>query len=228
MPVNFRPFLICAGLSVLAHLGLLGLEFGRQPPPPPEVSSRMEVGLISITRRPDFRPAQAPAGPPAPSPERPDPAPAEVSFSSQVPPPVAVSFEGETCRPAPPPPFPTPPDLPDPGREKTLASRTRFGSAALDPFRTAAPLYGENSPPAYPDQARRNGWSGEVLVRVAVADDGGVTATALELSSGYRVLDAAALAALRRWHFVPARRGDLAVTSEVLVPVRFRLADTAE
>lgn len=226
--MKFRPLLICAGLSVLAHLGLLGLEFGQQPPLPPQAASRMEVGLVTMTRRPYFRRTQAPAGHSLLSRKRTVTAPAEVSFSSHAPRPVAVAFEGETCRPVSPPSFPTPPVLPDPGREKTGVPRTQSGPAAMDPVRIAAPLYAENSPPAYPVQARRNGWSGEVLVRVAVATDGWVSATDLELSSGYPVLDTAALAAVRRWHFVPARRGSLAVASQVLVPVRFRLAESAE
>ncbi|MFW6162471.1 MAG: energy transducer TonB, partial [Planctomycetota bacterium] len=44
-------------------------------------------------------------------------------------------------------------------------------------------------------------------------------------SSGHAVLDEAAVAAVRRWRFTPARAGGAAVTAEVEIPIRFRLSD---
>ena len=114
--------------------------------------------------------------------------------------------------------------LPDPARELAATARSQASSAASRPLLAAAPLYADNPPPAYPERARRNGWSGEVLVKVAVDASGEVTATDLENSSGYPILDAAAIAAVRDWHFVPARQGSRTLPGEVLVPIRFRLA----
>jgi protein TonB len=45
----------------------------------------------------------------------------------------------------------------------------------------------------------------------------------IRTSSGSGRLDEAALEAVRRWKFVPARRGDEAVEAWVLVPVAFSL-----
>jgi protein TonB len=87
----------------------------------------------------------------------------------------------------------------------------------------AQPLYAENPPPAYPRLARQRGWQGEVLLQVRVGSSGQVLAARVERSTGYPVLDRAALQAVLDWHFQPARRGPLAVESEVRVPVRFRL-----
>jgi len=43
-------------------------------------------------------------------------------------------------------------------------------------------------------------------------------------SSGSRVLDNAAFSAVKKWTFVPARRGPRAVESVVEVPVKFALS----
>ena len=63
-----------------------------------------------------------------------------------------------------------------------------------------------------------------MVVWVGVDADGGVTGTKVETSSGYPVLDQAALRAVRKWRFFPAHRGAQTLAGEVLVPIRFRLA----
>jgi protein TonB len=83
--------------------------------------------------------------------------------------------------------------------------------------------YLRNPPPAYPAAARRNGEEGTVTLRVLVSADGAPREVALERSSGSSALDAAALATVRTWRFVPARRGAEALDAWVLVPVVFRL-----
>jgi len=45
----------------------------------------------------------------------------------------------------------------------------------------------------------------------------------LRTSSGYERLDHIALETVRQWKFVPARRGDEAVSAWVLVPISFSL-----
>ena len=42
-------------------------------------------------------------------------------------------------------------------------------------------------------------------------------------SSGYLLLDQAALKAVRHWKFQPGRIGNISVESTVTVPIRFRL-----
>lgn len=80
-----------------------------------------------------------------------------------------------------------------------------------------------NEPPAYPTVARRRGYSGTVELRVEVLADG--TAGRIELlkSSGYGVLDEAAMTSVRRWRFRPASRGGVSEPSWIDVPVIFRL-----
>jgi len=103
--------------------------------------------------------------------------------------------------------------------------------AAAAPQEPPAPLvlprsdaaYLQNPAPAYPVLSRRAGEQGKVLVRVVVRPDGAPETVELRQSSGAVRLDEAALAAVRKWRFVPARRGDMPVTAAVIVPVVFSL-----
>ena len=71
--------------------------------------------------------------------------------------------------------------------------------------------------------SRRRGEEGKVVLRVRVSPLGTPLAVAIKESSGYLPLDEAARAAVEKWRFVPARRGDDAVESTVLVPLNFTL-----
>jgi protein TonB len=83
--------------------------------------------------------------------------------------------------------------------------------------------YLNNLEPAYPAISRRLGEQGRVVLSVSVSDRGDVLAVEVNQSSGHARLDDAAIDAVKRWRFVPARRGGEAVESTVLVPLRFRL-----
>jgi protein TonB len=89
----------------------------------------------------------------------------------------------------------------------------------------AQPAYVQNAAPVYPRLARERGWQGLVALRVEVLADGSVGQVEVETSSGYGVLDRAALSAVRAWRFLPARLGHLALVSWVVVPVRFELVE---
>jgi protein TonB len=83
---------------------------------------------------------------------------------------------------------------------------------------------GLNNPkPAYPLTARRRGLQGRVVIAAQVRGDGRCTETRIRHSSGHELLDNAARDAVRRWHFVPARRGDTPIDAWVEVPIVFRL-----
>lgn len=83
--------------------------------------------------------------------------------------------------------------------------------------------YLENPAPAYPSASRRLGEEGKVVLRVFVEPDGRPSAVEVRTGSGSTRLDDAALDAVRRWKFLPARRGDQAVGAWVLVPIAFHL-----
>ncbi len=77
--------------------------------------------------------------------------------------------------------------------------------------------------PEYPYVARLRGWQGRVVVRALVDATGFVSRVRLVRSSGHRVLDDAALEAVRGWRCSPARLNGVAVPYWVEVPVVFRL-----
>ncbi|MGB0126250.1 MAG: energy transducer TonB, partial [Rhodocyclaceae bacterium] len=79
--------------------------------------------------------------------------------------------------------------------------------------------------PVYPALARRMGEEGRVVLRVHVDPNGRPGSIAIRTSSGSERLDQAATAAVARWRFVPARRGDTAVSASVLVPIVFNLTE---
>lgn len=83
--------------------------------------------------------------------------------------------------------------------------------------------YLQNPKPTYPHASRRLGEEGKVLLRVFVSADGSPEKIELRSSSGFHRLDHAAQEAVSRWRFVPAKRGDQAVTAWVVVPIVFSL-----
>lgn len=83
--------------------------------------------------------------------------------------------------------------------------------------------YLRNPPPPYPPMSRRMGETGKVLLRVLVNADGTAANVELKTSSGSSRLDDSALRTVRRWRFVPAKRGDTPVQSWVVVPIIFKL-----
>jgi len=92
----------------------------------------------------------------------------------------------------------------------------------------AMPEYLRNPAPVYPEQARERNWQGTVVLKVLVAQDGRSARLRVEKSSGYPILDTAALRAVRTWQFLPARAGRFTFSSWIKVPVRFVLVDEAE
>ncbi len=83
--------------------------------------------------------------------------------------------------------------------------------------------YGTNPKPKYPAIARSRGWQGQVLLRVSVSADGLSETVTVHQSSGHDILDESAVAAVEKWKFIPAKRGNTAVASTVIVPINFTL-----
>jgi periplasmic protein TonB len=90
-------------------------------------------------------------------------------------------------------------------------------------IREATPAYLANPSPEYPAIARRRGYEGTVLVEVLVSRDGRVEDLRLLQSSGYSVLDQAAMTSMKGWLFEPATINEEKVEMWVKVPVRFHL-----
>jgi len=88
---------------------------------------------------------------------------------------------------------------------------------------TARPLGGYQVKPRYPESARRAGVQGVTTLRVRVLENGRVAEVIVDQSAGFRDLDVAAIDAVKKWLFEPARQGKSPVAVWVLLPVKFEL-----
>ena len=155
--------------------------------------------------------------PPAPRPSR-NAAPAVVADAAPTPPAPAPLPVGEA--------EPVAEPVPQHAALRTPAEVEPAVAAAVTPATTPASFdaaYLGNPPPRYPLAARRMGEQGTVLLLVQVGENGRVSAVEVSQSSGSGRLDRAALDAVANWRFEPARRGSIAVTAAVEVPIVFRL-----
>ncbi len=78
-------------------------------------------------------------------------------------------------------------------------------------------------PPVYPVRARQMEQEGVSVVRALIDPEGQSREVRLWRSSGYEMLDQAALNAVRGWAFNAARVGDRPVLAWVEIPVQFKL-----
>lgn len=167
-----------------------------EPPPPPR---RVSVRVCAVTRL------------------RPNPhCPESVTLEF-----VAGTEPREGCAlhqapPPPPPPVAPPPPEPAPAPPKEeKREEPRFTPARLV----------HTVKPEYPPAAVAGDRVGVVVVRAMVRADGSCGDVEVAQSSGSRVLDNAALKAVRKWRWEPARRGEEPVASTVRCRIRFELEE---
>jgi TonB family protein len=80
-------------------------------------------------------------------------------------------------------------------------------------------------PPLYPELAKKAGLEGKVWVKVFI-DEQGKVEKALMDSSTNSVFDGAALDAIKQWEFTPAKKDGKPIKCEIVVPFKFKLADS--
>ncbi len=100
------------------------------------------------------------------------------------------------------------------------ADRGIEASAGFNPVR-----YARTVKPRYPATARRAGWQGTTVLKVRVDSQGAPDRVTVDRTSGFDILDAAAVKAMGRWRFHPARRGNHRVAAWVRIPVTFKLKE---
>ncbi len=61
------------------------------------------------------------------------------------------------------------------------------------------------------------------MLRVSVGPDGTPLEVDVQNTSGYPILDSAALNAVRQWRFIPAMQAGAPVRAVAEVPIRFQL-----
>lgn len=115
---------------------------------------------------------------------------------------------------------PAPPVAPQP-----VAAPTPPAPPAPKPITPASANAGylHNPAPEYPALAMRRNWEGTVLLRVHVLANGKPSEIQVQKSSGRTQLDDAALSAVKRWSFVPAKQGNDPIDGWVSVPIEFKL-----
>jgi len=187
------------------HVGLFLLVMAAKTIAPQIMEMPMIVELLPAPKMeepPQAKPLPVikpePVRKPQPTPKT--PAPVLETTSSEVPAPAAPVAPPVEAPPAPP--APAAPAI----------SQARFDADYL-----------RNPPPPYPPLSRRMGEEGRVILRVSVNPQGTADAVEVRTSSGSARLDESALKTVRNWRFIPAKRGDVAVQSWVLVPIIFKL-----
>ena len=83
--------------------------------------------------------------------------------------------------------------------------------------------YLSNPAPDYPPMSRRIGEEGRVLMKVLVTAEGSAAQVEIEKTSGSERLDKAAMAAVKQWRFIPAKKNNQPLSAYVLVPIKFAL-----
>jgi protein TonB len=213
---------------VAAHVLLAVLLLRAESWVPPAAERVLAVSLLSDVAPAPTRPERTPnAAPPRPRTiETPPPAqiagPAEVVAATpfEAPrPPAPAPVAAAPVAAAPAPPTDKTPAAPPPASSPAPASPP---APAVTPARFDAD-YLDNPKPGYPPVSRRLGEEGRVVLRVRVDSAGLAVEAQVHASSGFDRLDSAALSTVRRWKFVPARRGSEAVAATVLVPITFSL-----
>lgn len=204
-------------LAVLLHAGAAIALWQYQP----LRSAIREAAPLMVSLIAAPRPVEKP---------QPRPKPMPVKRKTEAKPPVTPPImTSATDAPAP---FvaPPPPALPS-DAAMPPASSPSMPSAPAAPAPPPPPIvqpsynadYLQNPAPRYPPLARRMGQQGKVVLRVLVNPAGAADQVEVRASSGSELLDAAALDAVRRWRFVPARQGAQPVAAWVLVPITFTL-----
>lgn len=207
-----RDALLLTGVSLalhgaLAYLLVHGAAEEGEPVVPPQTPpmvvelSRPPSDAPPTVEPPQYRPPQlaAPATPRSVAP-------------AQTPRPVAEAAVTPTPAPAPQPAAGAP-AAPSPGPvEETIT----------EPSASAAYLH--NPTPEYPPYAQRQGWEGKVLLRVHVLASGRPDSVEVHKSSGRRLLDEAALTAVKGWTFAPAHKGKTPIDGWASVPIEFSLS----
>ncbi len=221
------------GASMLVHGAALiaivsQFEFDEKQADTPPLVPPVSIEVLapaqpapSIAHAPIAQPPAAPA-PAAREPTRqttPRPPRPAVPHASAAPAPLPSSLPVQN----------TPPTQSAPASSSAPAAPSAASAAPAPPPEPAvAPPIGNaaylnNPPPRYPQSAQEEGWEGRTVLRVHVDALGHPIGVQMHASSGHDVLDKAALAAVRQWTFVPAKRGATPIDGWVDVPLDFRL-----
>ena len=223
------------GIVIALHAGLLCLVMMAKTVVPALLETPLMVQFIEPPKPLEMAAAPRPSSPAPPKreavrPPRPTPAPPRNVPTPPQPfdtPPLETTASSEPA----PARVPVVAEPPPAAARSGLSSGVSQGSPATGASGGGGDSVGarfdadylKNPAPPYPPQSRRIGEEGKVILRVFVTADGSAQQVEIKTSSGSDRLDESAQRTVRRWKFIPARRGGIAVESWVLVPIVFKL-----
>jgi periplasmic protein TonB len=213
-------YLLLALVSVLLHFCVwLWFQQPRERPTPVTPPRVLQLSLQRLAPLPVVPPPPLPVIEPPP-------------VVTATPPPKPKLKPRPTPKPAPkpkpPPPLapPAPAPVVPPPAVTTPASAAALTVPAPEPVIVPASTRAtsrRNPKPDYPTLAKRRGWQGKVLLEVEVLSDGTPGKIQVAASSGREVLDNAAIKAVKRWLFEPARRDNTPISTTLNLSIVFKL-----
>jgi protein TonB len=222
-----------AGMALFLHALLLFAIPGNSSSVRVVMPTPIAVSILDPVTAPEPVPLEAPPPPPAavPPPPRPVRAVRPKPVPAPTPEPIPIA---ET----PVEPLPEAPSMEPSAEIATAVSVPVVSATSSNSNNNAASessavfeakfdaAYLRNPEPPYPPMSRRLREEGRVELRVHVLADGSAAKVEVRRSSGHGRLDESACATVRKWRFVPGRRGDKAVDSTVIVPISFNLKES--
>ena len=228
-PQNRRNLAVIAGVLSLHVLALWALQTGllykaaemvipveaiasldAQTKSPPALKKPEPVKPVVLQPREAPQPAPAPV----PSPAVPVPAPVPVAIQEAIPTPNSAAGTS-AIQPGPSPIGTSPAASKSANGPTTVASKVELPSSSAE--------YLHNPKPIYPNASKRRGEQGMVLVSVLIGADGVAQDAKVKTSSGFELLDQAALNTVKSWKYVPGKRGGVPEAMWFNVPINFVL-----
>ncbi len=232
-----------AGIALLIHAVIFGLVVGwlqihplkfSEYPTTASEEPPLEVAMVTESQpvapppppTPEPPPPDPTPPPPPPPPDIPPPPPAPPEMPIPVVPPPVLSTPEPPAPPNPEPVIPQPvaPPAPKPEHHHTAHPVVRPSPPVAPPVNApevaeaGPPEYLADPQPEYPFAARQHHQAGTVLLLVTMDEAGNPTRVSIEQSSGYSILDQAALKKVAAsWRFKPGSN------LTVHVPVEFHL-----
>jgi periplasmic protein TonB len=237
MPINWQRVIAAVLVFVLACVlhCLLFVWYGSRPAPEPFSDAQplpmMDIALEAPTTgaMAEVKPVETKPTPPKPKAKplkKPKPKPVKENLKSDIKKPV-IKPEEQAAEPES---QANSTPIRDPSNRKAVAGTNANSKSEKSQVSSNTPArafagYLNNPKPHYPGIARSRHWEGLVYLRVYVTADGRCGNLNLQRGSGHDVLDESAMAAVRKWKFVPGKSGGTPVASWVTVPIEFSLRD---
>lgn len=222
---------VCIHAALFLAAGLIlarVTRFGVMPAPAPDASILPQMLVVQFLPEPEAKIEAIAPVTPAPPPPEPPAAPRDPPPPPEEEPPLTDSALAPIAVPEDAAPAPQKSEVesvvtahaPVPAQP---VQKSGLSSPEAKPALLVPPRYLDTPSPVYPAVARRKGLEGLVLLEVRITGTGEVEKLSLLESSTHKVLDDAAMSAVKGWRFHPARLGGVPVAASSLIPIRFQL-----